>query len=143
VLGSEPIIRENYVKTGRLRIVFAPVLNHGDYSDQTHQAAECAADQGRFWDFHNLLFENQDAIWFSSDMRATIKELAAQTGLDTAQFNTCLDEQRHFELIRAQDQIRQNLGIRGQPVFSINGDYFVGSQPYEVLQAAIESKLSE
>jgi protein-disulfide isomerase len=142
VLGVEPLLREKYVKNGQLLIVFAPVLNHADYSDQTHQAAECAAEQDRFWEFHDLLFERQDDFW-AGDIQTLLKGLAAEANLELEQFNTCLDEQRYFELIRSQDEFRQEAGIRGQPVFYINGDYLVGSQPLEVFQATIENKLGE
>ena len=123
-------------------LVFAPVLNHADLSDQTHQAAECAADQGKFWEMHELLFENQDSFWFS-DIQATVKQLAAGAGLDTVTFNACIDEQQTLERIKAQDQFRQNLGIRGQPVFSINGDYLVGAQSFETYANLINQKLNQ
>jgi protein-disulfide isomerase len=141
VLGVEPKIREIYVKTGQVVIIFAPVLNHFDYSVQSHQAAECAADQDRFWQFHDTLFENQDRLW--GDINASLKQLAAEMGLNIAEFNACLDEQRHLDLIQAQDQIRLDAGIRGQPVFYINGEIIVGFQPFEVFQAAIDAKLVE
>lgn len=142
MLGTEPLIREKYIQTGQVRLVFAPVLNHADRSDQSHQAAECAAEQGRFWEFHDILFQNQDILW-QSDIQATLKGLAAEAHLDTAAFNTCLDEQRHQALIRRQDAFRLEAGIRGQPVFHINGDFLVGSQPFEVFEAIIESKLRQ
>jgi protein-disulfide isomerase len=140
VLGAEPVIRENYIKTGQVALIFAPVLNHGDRSYQSHQAAECAADQGRFWEFHDILFENQGVLW-QGDIRVTVKQLAADAGLDAVDFNACIDEQRHLDLILAQDQIRLEAGIRGQPVFFIEGEYLVGAQPFEEFQRIIESKL--
>lgn len=143
MLGVEPQIREKYVKTGQVMIIFSPVLNHSDLSDQTHQGAECAADQGRFWEFHDLLFEKQDLLFSGQDIRTSVKQLAAEAGFDTAEFNNCLDEQRHFDLIQGQDQIRQKAGIWGQPVFYINGDFLVGAQPYEVFQETIDAKLAE
>lgn len=142
MLGTEPLIRESYVKTGQVAVIFAPVLNHFDRSYQTHQAAECAADQGRFWEFHDMLFENQVALW-SGDVQAVSKQLAAEAGLDTVEFNSCLDEQRHYDLVQAQDKIRLDAGIRGQPVFFINGDFLVGAQSFEVFKATIDSKLAE
>jgi protein-disulfide isomerase len=142
VIGTEPAIRENYVKTGQVRLVFNPVLNHGDRSYQTHQAAECAAEQGRFWEFHDVLYENQDFFW-SGDIQATVKQLAAEHGLDTAGFNACLDEQRYLELISSQDEIRQQRGIRGQPVFDINGEFLFGAQSFETFQSIIEAQLAQ
>jgi protein-disulfide isomerase len=140
VLGVEPLLREKYVKSGQMMIVFAPVLSHADRSDQTHQAAECAAEQDRFWEFHDLLFERQDDFW-EGDIQVLLKGLAAEANLEVEKFNTCLDEQRYFERIRSQDEFRQEAGIRGQPVFYINGDYLVGSQSFEVFEATIENKL--
>lgn len=142
MLSAEPKIKENYVKAGLVRLIFAPVLNHGDYSLQTHQAAECAADQGRFWDMHNILFENQDMFWGGGTV-ATIKQLAAENGFDTADFNACMDEQRTLTRVQAQDEIRKARGIRGQPVFDINGSYLIGAQPYDVYATVINENLPQ
>lgn len=141
MLGTEPAIKEMYVKTGQVVLIFNPVLNHGDRSDQTHQAAECAFEQGRFWEFHDILFENQDILWWG-DIRAAVKQLAAEAYLDTEAFNACLDEQRYYNLIYAQDEIRRQAGVRGQPTFFINGEWFAGAQPFELFQGVIESKLA-
>lgn len=142
MLGTEPALKEQYIKTGQVRLVFNPVLNHADRSYQTHQAAECAGEQGQFWQFHNVLFENQNSFW-SGDIRATIKQLAAGAGLDTARFNACLDEQRYLDLVLAQDELRRQRGIRGQPVFDINGQFLVGAQPFEAFAAIIEEQLEQ
>jgi protein-disulfide isomerase len=140
VLGTEPAIRENYIRTGQVRLIFSPVLNHGDRSVQSHLAAECAAEQRQFWEFHDILYANQGALW-GGDIQTTVKQLALQADLDIERFNTCFDEQRHLDLIRSQDEIRRQQGIRGQPVFDINGEYLYGAQPFEVFQAVIEAKL--
>ena len=142
MLSAEPQIVENYVKPGLVKLVFAPVLNHADRSDQTHQAAECAADQGRFWEMHHLLFANQDTFWWG-DIRATVKQLAAENGFDAAAFNACIDGQQTLERIRAQDQIRRERGIRGQPVFDINGSFLIGAQPYDVYATVINEVLAQ
>lgn len=142
MLGTEPAIVETYVKNGDVLLIFAPVLNHEDYSYQTHQAAECAADQGRFWEFHNILFENQDQMW-GSDVQYVVKQLAADAGLNTEDFNACIDTQRNYDRIEAQDQFRQEAGIWGQPVFHINGEILIGAQPFEVFQGIIEAQLAQ
>jgi protein-disulfide isomerase len=142
VLGAEPAIRENYIKTGQVRLIFSPVLNHGDRSYQSHQAVECAAEQGQFWEFHDVLFENQGALW-AGDIQATVKQLAAEAGLDTDSFNACMDEQRYLDLIFSQDEVRRQRGIRGQPVFDINGQFLIGAQPFDVFQSVIESQLGQ
>jgi protein-disulfide isomerase len=140
VLGTEPTLIENYVKTGQVLLVFNPVLNHGDRSDQSHQAAECAAEQDQFWAFHHFLFENQDGLW-SGDVRESLKILAADFGLDTASFNTCLDEQRYLATVKAQDTRRIERGIPYQPSFEINDEFLIGSQPVEVFQKVLDTHL--
>jgi protein-disulfide isomerase len=140
VLGAEPLLRETYIKTGKLRLIFNPVLSHFDLSEQSHLASECAAEQGRFWQMHDALFESQDALW--SDTANVAKQLAADLGLDTTQFNACMDEQRYLDLLYQQDEIRKEHGIRGQPVFDIHGDLLFGAQSFETFQSLIEPKLA-
>lgn len=141
MLGTEPQIRQTYVKTGQIRLIFNPVLSHGSYSEQAHIGAECAAEQGYFWPMHDLLFEHQAELW--GDTQAVIKTLAAELGLETTQFNTCLNEQRYYDLIYAQDEVRQTQGIWGQPVLDINGERLFGAQSFETFQEVIERKLAE
>ncbi len=142
MLGAEPLIRAHYIKTGLVKLVFNPVLSHGDRSYQSHQAAECAGEQGLFWEFHDLLFEHQASL-FTGDIQATVKQLAAEAGLEPASFAACLDEQRYLDLIVSQDEVRQQRGIRGQPVFDINGEFLFGAQTFEVFQSVIEAHLAQ
>jgi protein-disulfide isomerase len=142
VLGTEPQLKERYVKTGQVKLVFNPVLSHADRSYQTHQAAECAGEQGQFWAFHDVLFEKQGLFW-AGEVQATLKQLATESGLDTHRFNACLDEQRYYDLIVSQDEIRRQRGIRGQPVFDINGEFLAGAQPFEAFAQIIEAQLGQ
>jgi len=141
VLGTEPQIKAAFVKTGQLKLVFAPVLNHGYPSEQSHQAVECAAEQGKFWQFHDVLFEHQEKLWTSSDIQSDLKNLAAESGLNATAFNSCLDEQRYAALIQQQNEVRLRAGIRGQPVFDINGTIFFGGQTFETYQQTIEAAM--
>ncbi len=141
MLGTEPAIREAYIKSGQVRLIFNPVLSHGDYSVQAHLAAECAAEQGYFWPMHDLLFENQGALW--GDTQAVAEQLAVEAGLDTEQFSACMNEQRYLDSLYSQDELRKGHGIRGQPVFDINGAFLFGAQSFETFQGIIEAKLAE
>jgi protein-disulfide isomerase len=142
VLGVEPEIKSSYVEAGLVRLVFNPVINHGDRSLQSHQAAECAGDQGQFWAFRQFLFTNQNVIW-QGDVQETLKFMADTFGLDSASFNACLDEQRYFELVFRQDELRLMRGILVQPTFDINGQVFIGAQKFEVFEGIIESQLAD
>lgn len=140
MLGTEPQIEQSYVKSGQVKLVFNPMIDLGEGSRQAHQAAACAGEQGKFWPMHDLLFENQGAL-YSGDVREVSKGLAAQLSLDTDQFNSCVDEERTADLVQSQEDRRRQLGIRTRPTFDVNGQLIVGGQPFEVFQAAIEPLL--
>lgn len=142
MLGNEPLIIEQYVTTGEVKIVFSPVLAHAEPSDDAHMAAECAYDQGKFWEFKHTLFANQGRFW-RDGVRAVAKELAREEGMDGAAFDECLDSNRHLATIKAQDEIRLARGIFGQPVFDINGFVTFGNQPYNNFRVAIDVALAE
>lgn len=140
MLGTEPQLEQKYVKSGQVKLIFNPMIDLGEGSRQAHQAAACAGEQGMFWSMHDLLFENQGAL-YSGDVREVSKELAAQLPLDAAQFNACVDEERMADLVQSQDDRRRQLGIRTRPTFDLNGRLIVGGQPFEVFQTAIEPLL--
>ena len=142
MLGAGQQLKESYIRDGRVLLVFNPVLNHNDRSYQAHQAAECAADQGEFWGFFTYQFENHNRLW-GGDIREIVKQLAAEYGLDAAAFNACIDEQRHFDTVDAQDGIRRAKGIRGQPMFDIGGEIYGGAAPFEAFVDIIERQLAQ
>lgn len=142
MVGTEPEIKENYVKSGQVKLVFNPMLDHGNYSLQTHQAAECAAEQGKFWAMHDVIFERQREL-YGANVQETLKGMAAELGLDPQQFNTCLDEQRYAGLVQNQDARRRELGIRTRPTFDINGQLLVGAQRFDAFKGVIDPMLSQ
>jgi protein-disulfide isomerase len=141
VLGAEADIKFNYVDSGQVKLVFNPMLDHGDYSLQAHQAAECAGEQGQFWPMHDLLFAFQDQLW--GDTKEMTKELATRLDIDHKQFNTCMDEQRYQDLVQSQDQQRRDLGIRTRPTLDVNGQFVIGPQPFANFKTVIESMLTQ
>jgi protein-disulfide isomerase len=141
VLGTEPQVKELYVKTGQVKLVFNPIIDLGPGSLLAHQAAACAGEQGKFWPMHDILFAQQGGL-YGGDPNF-IKELAAQLPLETQQFNTCLDEQHTLDLVQSQDNLRRQVGIRTRPTFDVNGQLIVGAQPFEVFQGVIEPLLGQ
>jgi protein-disulfide isomerase len=141
VLGTESRIIADYVQTGRARIVFWPVLNHGDPSLYSTLAAECIGrqDPALFWAAHGVLFEKQ-ADLLSAD-RDYYADLAESLGADRAVFEGCYDDGSGLAQVRALDDLRRQRGIFGQPTFDVNGQVFAGLQSYEVFQAAIDNAL--
>lgn len=130
-----PLLRENY--EGRMRFVYRDFPILGDSSLQAAIAAECANDQGAFWDFHDLLFENQRS--FNQEMFIGFAE---ELGLDVDQFTTCQNDSAVRDEVIADYAEAQRLGANGTPTFFINGRRVVGAQPYEVFQGVIDEELA-
>lgn len=122
----------------RVRFVFrdAPIL--GPTSGWTALAAECADDQGQFWEYHDLLFENQGSI-----DRAALTTFAEQLGLNLETFDACVDNQTHIDELRNDLAAAQNAGLTGTPTFFINGRRVQGAQPYEIFAAIIDEELAK
>jgi len=141
VLGTEPDIIQNYVETGQVKLVFWPVLNHGNPSVYSTLTAECAGQQdpGLFWAVHKMLFENQADLWGAG--RGYFVETAVAAGADQATFETCYDDPAAMDQVLELDNIRRQRGIFSQPQFDINGTIFVGAQPYEAFAQVIDASL--
>jgi protein-disulfide isomerase len=142
VLGAEVEINETYVKSGQVKLLMNPMLDHGDRSLQAHQAAECAGEQGQYWPIHDLFYERQDALWIG-DVRQALIDLAAMLPLDQTSFQTCLAEQRYADFVQTQDEHRKSLGIRTRPTITINDQTVIGPQPFATFQQLIEAELSQ
>lgn len=141
MIGAEIDIKVNYVDSGQAKLVFNPMLDHGEYSLQAHQAAECAGEQGQFWPMHDILFSFQDQLW--EDTQEVVKDFATRLDIDHEQFNSCMDEQRYAELVQSQDQLRRDLGIRTRPTLDVNGQFVIGPQPFASFEAVIEPVLAQ
>lgn len=101
-------------------------------------AARCAGEQGRFWEYHDLLFENQGVF----NQNGAFAGFAEQLELDMDEFNTCVEEQRYLSGVVADYQFAQQLGIRGTPAFFINGRPISGAQPFENFAEVIDEELA-
>jgi protein-disulfide isomerase len=121
----------------RVRFVYRDFPILADTSVQAALGAQCAQDQGAFWEYHTLLFENQGKF-----TRDDLIGYAAQLELDTDEFTACLDDQRHMSRIAADYQEAQALGVRGTPAFFINGRPISGAQPLSVFERIIDEELA-
>jgi protein-disulfide isomerase len=101
------------------------------------EASQCAAEQGKFWEYHDQLFQNQSRL---SD--PDLKQHAAQLGLNTAQFNTCVDSHKYKSLVDADIHAGDEAGVNGTPAFFINGRVLSGAQPYSAFKRIIDDELA-
>jgi protein-disulfide isomerase len=143
VLGTEPEVIATYVDSGQARIIFWPVLNHGDPSVFSTLAAECVARQDidAFWQLHHHLFTNQADLWQAG--RDYYIEAASAVGADPEAFAECYDDGEALDHVLALDAARQERGIFSQPVFDINGELLYGSQSFERFSGVVDAALQQ
>ena len=124
---------------GKVKWVFRdyPIPSLHPAAPRAHEAARCAAEQAKFWEYHDLLFEKSPR--HASD---DLKQYAKDLELDTAAFNQCLDSGKHKAEVNSDVQDGARLGVEGTPTFFINGRQLVGSQPLTAFQKIIDSELA-
>ena len=141
MLGTVPQVIQTYVETGQVRLVFWPVLNHGDPSVFSTLAAECVARQDidAFWELHHRLFQNQADLWGAG--RDYYIEAAGAAGVDPEAFAACYDDGDALAHVLALDEARRARGIFTQPVFDIDGELLYGSQSFDTFAGVIDAAL--
>lgn len=128
---------EEYIQTGKVKYYFRDFpLSFHQYAQKAAEAARCANDQGKLWEYHDKVFEEQDLLSLEK-----IKEWAKELGLDTGEFNKCLDDGKHEEVVKKDFSDGQTAGVQGTPSFFINGKPLRGAQPYESFKTAIDEAL--
>lgn len=123
---------------GKVRLVYKhfPLPFHKN-SQKAAEASECASEQGRFWEYHDKLFENQ-ASGFSIDK---FKQWAKDLNLNSSQFNNCLDSGKYSQKVQADLNEGQQRGVTGTPATFINGNLISGAQSYDVFKKEIDKLL--
>ncbi|MEZ5286545.1 MAG: thioredoxin domain-containing protein [Vicinamibacterales bacterium] len=123
---------------GKIRRVFKdfPLPSHPQ-APKAAEAARCAGDQGKYWEMHERLFANQQALQV-----ADLKKTAGQIGLDQAKFDQCLDTGRFTAQVEADVAQGEALGVNSTPTLYINGRPLIGAQPYELFKQVIDEELA-
>lgn len=135
-------IEQNYIKTGKVKFVYRDFpLSFHQYAQKSAEAAECADEQGKFWEYHDVLFQKQDE--WSTGGSDKLKEYAQNISLDTKKFNECLDSGKYASEVQNDFKDGSNYGVSGTPTFFINGIAVVGAQPYSAFQQTIEQELNK
>lgn len=143
---TEESIVENYVKTGKVKMIFKDFTIIGQDSVTAALGAHCASDQGKFWEFHDELYLNWDGEnngWASFE---NVQGFAKNIELDMDQFTQCLLDKKYQPLVAASTQDARTLGITGTPAFFIIGTdnkitRIPGAQPYEVFRTIFDGEL--
>jgi protein-disulfide isomerase len=123
---------------GRVRLVFRDFpLNIHKNAQKAAEAAQCAAEQDKFWPYHDKLFE---ATALSPD---DLKKYAGELELDTDKFNACLDAGQYAQEVADDMKDGQEAGVNSTPSFFINGQPLSGAVPYERFQEIVDAALDQ
>lgn len=136
---TESLIQTNYIDTGKVKFVYRdfPLNSIHPQAQKAAEAAECAGEQGMYWEMHEKLFTQG-----VSGGVASFKQYASDIGLDTANFNSCLDSGEMASEVAKDLKDGQSVGVTGTPGFIINGKLVSGAQPFSVFQQEIEAALN-
>jgi protein-disulfide isomerase len=135
-----PTLKQVKEKYGdKVRIVWKdfPLTQIHPQAFKAGEAAHCAGDQGKFWEYHDQLFGNQSALNPSD-----LKRYAAALSLNTATFDQCLDSSKHAERVRDGVSLGTGLGVNSTPTVYVNGRILSGAQPLEAFVALIDEELA-
>ena len=146
---TRPLIIENYVETGKANLVFMDMPFLGSDSIPASEATYCADDQGKYWEYHSMLFTYQedeiDGGWASA---TRLQAFAFNLGLDIEQFDKCMTTDDHFSKVNYNKQVAvTEFGAKSTPTFMIinistgESQRVVGAHPYSTFEKVIDSLL--
>jgi len=144
----QPQIIEDFVRPGKVKLEFRefPLLGGSDLTDDENESAQsaeavlCAAEQGKYLDYHDTLYNNQSGENRGAFSDSRLSDYAKDLGLDTARFNECLDSGRYESTIAAMKAEGEQLGITGTPMFIINGQVTqMTQQGYDLLERQLQT----
>ncbi len=124
-----------------MRLVFRHLPFLGDESWLAAEASECAADQGQFWEYHDLLFQRLQGENVGSFRPENLKLYAQELGLDAQEFAACLDGGTHRAAVEAAETLGVALGVTATPTFFINGQKIEGLLPIDRFRQIIDAAL--
>lgn len=139
---TEPRIIATYVVPGKVRIVWHTMAFIGQESVWAGEAARCAQDQGRFWDYYMVLYSNQGTENSGAFTPSRLAGLAARAHLNADALRACLASNRYLHAVQASDQTAMHRGVTSTPTFFVNGREVNGALPYPQMAAAIDAALA-
>lgn len=138
---EEPIIN-TYVNTGKVSFTFEAINVIGPESIRSAEAAYCAGDQNKFWEYHDYLYTNQGTENSGSFNDDRLTRFAQLTGLDMGKFTSCFQNGDMADRVTQAQAIAGQYGINATPSFVINGSVLVGLHSFAEMQQAIEAALA-
>jgi len=145
-LDTKPEIITNFIDTQKVNLIYVDIAFLGKDSGPTAQASYCAEDQGKYWEYHGIMYSNAEGIdtgWANSER---LKAFAFDLELDMELFESCLDSGKYKNRVQSNTRESAKNGVAGTPTFFIIGPnnqqkIINGPQPYSVFKDVIESMM--
>jgi protein-disulfide isomerase len=141
-----PQIKKEYIDTGKVKLTFRHYpLDFHPAAYPSALAAECANEQGKFWELHDKIFEEQakqgtGTVQYTID---DVKTWAAAIVMDQTQFASCIDSNKYDAQVKEDVADAQKVGVSGTPATYVNGMLVSGAQPYSVFKTIIDQELQK
>lgn len=139
-------LKKEYIDTGKVKFVYRDYpLSFHPMAEPSAQAGECADEQGKYWEFHDKIFGEEDKKG-QGTVTYTVQDLklwASQIGLNQVKFNQCLDSGKYKAEVQKDFDDGNSAGVSGTPSIFINGRLVVGAQPYASFKAIIDEELKK
>ena len=140
---TESALREKYIKTGKVKFIYRDFAFLGPESTWAANAASCAGEQGKFWEYHDYLYSNQRSENQGAFGKDNLKGFAKVLSLDSAKFNACLDSEKYNDAISKETKAGSGAGVSGTPANFINGVLYPGALPTQNFVQIIDAELSK
>jgi protein-disulfide isomerase len=139
-----PQLTTEYIDTGKIAFYYRHYpLSFHPQAVPAALASECANDQGKFWEMHDKIFDENNAGKLGTATTDTFKQYAADLGLEANAFDSCFDDKTHQAKVDEDFAAGNEVGVSGTPTFYINGRQMVGAQPFASLKAIIDEELNK
>lgn len=139
--AAVPNIIKDYINNGKVKLVFKYFPGHGKGQDAM-EIMWCANEQGKFWEVHDIMFNNQKLMEAGNTPGLKAAALTV-SGLNSAKFEACVAGDKYQAQYNKETQEGQTAGVQGTPAFFINGQLVEGAVPYSQIKAVIEQELSK
>jgi protein-disulfide isomerase len=143
---TEPDVRAKLVNTGKIRIRYIdfPLSIHRNTWDAS-LAAACANDQGKFWELHDLIFQNQDR-WNGEATRrprSVLADMAKSLGLDMSKYDDCMKTDKYRAKVQSHLMEAERRGVSQTPTFVIGDKMVPGAIPYDTFKKLVDEELAK
>lgn len=136
-------IKQKYIDTGKVKLIFVDFAFLGQESVDAAEAAKCANDQGKFWEYHDALYTNQSGENLGAFSLTKLKGFARELGLNQVQFDECLTSDKYEKEVQDEFALAKKYGVNSTPTVFIENQVIKGAKPFDVFEQVIESVLKK